>query len=147
MTKFHRSVAAALVVIPLSACAAQEHPENENLAAFGSIDEAYSAVNAVLNCDSDPVGEPTVPMGDGVSLAAAQKLCFENVQIDLYRDQDALQKGYQLMSDSVQGRIDLVQGNNWMVVDFSEMRTGTPSTRNIERLAKELQGKYAVVGS
>jgi hypothetical protein len=147
MTKFHRFVAAALVVIPLSACAAQEQPENENLAAFGSIDEAYSAVNAVLDCDSDPAGEPTVPMGDGVSLAAAQKLCFENVQIDLYKDQEALREGYQLLTDTNQGPINVVQGNNWIVVDFSEMKTGTPSTRNIARLAKELQGRYAVVGS
>lgn len=147
MTKFNRLLVAVLVALPLSACGGQGQHGNENLAAFGSIDEAYTAVDAVLNCDSDPAGKPIVPMGDGVSLTAAQRLCFENVQIDLYRDQDALQEGYQLMSDSIQCRIDLVQGDNWMVVDFSEVRTGAPSTRDIERLAKELQGKYAVVGS
>jgi hypothetical protein len=34
-----------------------------------------------------------------------------------------------------------------MVIDFSETATGQPSTRNIERLAEALNGKYAVVGS
>jgi hypothetical protein len=34
-----------------------------------------------------------------------------------------------------------------MVVDFSEMATSQPSPRNIERLVRELNGEYAVVGS
>lgn len=86
-------------------------------------------------------------MGDGVPLTSAQKLCFENVQLDLYPDQNALQESYQLLSDSHQGKIFLVQGINWMVVDFSQMATGQPSTRNIERLANELNGAYAVLCS
>ena len=85
-------------------------------------------------------------MGDGVRLTSAQKLCFENVQIDLYTDQKALQESYQILSDTNQGKVHLVHGKNWMVVDFSQMATGQPSTRNIERLAKELNGEYAIVG-
>ncbi len=79
-------------------------------------------------------------------LTSAQKLCFENVQVDLYADQDALRESYQILSDSNQGKVHLVHGKNWMVVDFSEMATGHPSTRNVQRLARELNGEYTVVG-
>lgn len=86
-------------------------------------------------------------MGDGVRLTSGQRLCFENVQIDLYTDHNALHEGYQILSDTHQGKVHLVRGKNWMVVDFIEMATGQPSTRNIERLAKELNGEYATVGA
>lgn len=111
------------------------------------MDEAYTAVDDILDCASDPAGEPIVPMGDGVKLTSAQKLCFENVQIDLYADEDALRESYQILSDTNQGKVHLVHGKNWMVVDVSEMATAQPSKRNIERLAKELNGEYAVVGA
>ena len=139
--------AALLSVIPLTGCAPLDQPSRGNVNTFSSIDEAYTAVDGILGCESDPAGEPVVLMGDGVPLTSAQKLCFENVQLDLYPDQNALQESYQLLSDSHQGKIHLVQGINWMVVDFSQMATGQPSTRNIERLANELNGEYAVVGS
>lgn len=151
VTKRRRSldiaVATFLVAVPLTGCAAQDQPRGENLQAFSSIDEAYTAVDDILDCETDPVGEPIVPMGDGVPLTSEQKLCFENVQLDLYPDQNALQESYQILSDTNQGKIHLVHGKNWMVVDLSQMATGQPSTKNIERLAKELNGEYAVVGS
>ena len=141
------ATAAFLVALPLTGCGGQEQPRGENLQGFTSIDEAYTVVDNILGCDSDPVGEPIVPMGDGVKLTSAQKLCFENVQVDLYADQDALRDSYQILSDSNQGKVHLVHGKNWIVVDFSEMATGQPSTRNVQRLAKELNGEYAVVGT
>lgn len=144
---FDIAAVAFLVVVPLMGCAAQDQAKGENLQAFSSIDEAYAAVDDILGCESEPIGEPIVPMGDRVPLTSAQKLCFENVQIDLYADQNALRQSHQILSDTNQGKVHLVHGKNWMVVDFSEMATGQPSTRNIERLAKELKGEYAVVGT
>ncbi|MDR6507249.1 hypothetical protein [Arthrobacter oryzae] len=141
------AVATFLVAVPLTGCGAQDQPRDENQQGFSSIDEAYTAVDDILDCESDPVGEPVVPMGDGVRLTSAQKLCFENVQVDLYADQDALRESYRILSDSNQGKVHVVHGKNWMVVDVSELATGQPSPRNIERLAKELSGEYAIVGS
>lgn len=144
------AVATFLVAVPLSGCGGQEsqgEPRNEKSSEFSSIDEAYAAVDNILECEPDPSGEPIVPMGDGIRLTSAQKLCFENVQIDLYADRNALEESYQTLSDTNQGKIHLVRGDNWMVVDFSQMETGQPTTRNIERLAKELNGAYAVVGA
>lgn len=86
-------------------------------------------------------------LGDGVPLTSAQKLCFQNVQLDLYPDQNALKESYQLLADSNQGEIHLVYGKNWMVIDFSRMGSRQPPTWNTERLAKELNGKYASVGT
>lgn len=140
------ALAILLAAISLTGCAPQDQPSRKDLQTFSSIDEAYAAVDNILGCEVNPAGEPVVPMGDGVPLTSAQKLCFENVQLDLYPDQNALEDSYQLLSDSHQGKIHLVQGGNWMVVDFSQMATGQPSTRNIERLANELSGEYAVVG-
>jgi hypothetical protein len=141
------AVVTFLVGVPLTGCGVQAQPGGENLHAFSSMDEAYTAVDDILDCESDSAGEPIVPMGDGIKLTSAQKLCFENVQIDLYADEDALRESYQILSDSNQGKVHLVHGKNWMVVDVSEMATGQPSKRNIERLAKELNGEYAVVGA
>lgn len=140
------ALAILLAAISLTGCAPQDQPSRKDLQTFSSIDEAYAAVDNILGCEVNPAGEPVVPMGDSVPLTSAQKLCFENVQLDLYPDQNALEDSYQLLSDSHQGKIHLVQGGNWMVVDFSQMATGQPSTRNIERLANELSGEYAVVG-
>jgi hypothetical protein len=139
-------VATFVIAVSLTGCAAETRPRDGNLPVFSSIDEAYAAVDDILDCEPDPVSEPTVPMGDGVRLTSAQKLCFENVQIDLYADQNALQESYQILSDTNQDKIHLVRGKNWMVVDFSQIATGQPSTRNIERLANELNGEYAIVG-
>lgn len=151
MTKNRRlleiAVAAFLAAITLGGCVAQEQPQGENLQGFSSMDDAYTAVDDILDCEPDPVGEPIVPMGDGVRLTSAQKLCFANVQVDLYSGQKALGESYRMLSDSNQGKIHLVYGKNWMVVDFTEMAVGQPSTRDIERLVKELNGEYAIVGS
>jgi hypothetical protein len=141
------ATAAFLVAVPVAGCSGEEQPGGENLQSFSSMDEAYTAVDEVLACEADPVGDPIVPMGDGIRLASAQKLCFENVQIDLYADEKSLRETYQILSDSNQGKIHLVHGKNWMVVDFSEMATGQASTRDIERLVKELNGEYVIVGS
>ena len=141
------AMAAFLVAVPVTGCDANEQPGGGNLHGFGSMDEAYTAVNDVLACEADPVGDPIVPMGDGIRLALAQKLCFEKVQIDLFADEKAFRETYQILSDSNQGKIHLVHGKNWMVVDFTEMATGQPSTRDIKRLVKELNGEYVIIGS
>ena len=140
------AVAISLVAVPLTGCAGQQ-PKGEDPQSFGSIDEAYAAVDDILGCDSKPGGDPVVPMGDGVRLTSAQRLCSENVQIDLYPNQDALEKSYQMLTDSSQGKIPLVRGNNWMVVDFTQIAGGQVSTFNLERLAEKLNGEYAVVGT
>ncbi len=64
-------------------------------------------------------------MGDGVPLTSAQKLCFENFQLDLYPSQKALQESCLLLSDSNQGKIHLVHGKD-SVVDFSLWKVGNP---------------------
>lgn len=139
-------VAISLVAVPLTGCAGQP-PRGEDLQSFGSIDEVYAAVDDVLGCDSKPGGDPVVPMGDGVRRTSAQRLCSANVQIDLYPNQDALEESYQIWADSSQGKIPLVRGNNWMVVDLSQIAGGQVSTFDLERLAEKLNGEYAVVGT
>lgn len=141
------AMAAFLVAVPVTGCGAKEQPGGENLQGFSSMDEAYTAVSDVLGCEADPVGDPIVPMGDGIRLASAQKLCFEKVQIDLFADEKAFRETYQILSDSTQGKIHLVHGKNWMVVDFTEIATGQPSTRDIGRLVEGLNGEYVIVGS
>lgn len=140
------AVAISLVAVPLTGCAGQQ-PERGSPQSFDSIDEAYAAVDNVLGCDSKTDGDPVVPMGDGIPLTSAQRLCSEKIQIDLYPNQDALEKSYQIWSDSRQGKIPLVRGSNWMVVDLSQIESGQPSRINIERLAEKLNGQYAIVGT
>lgn len=140
------AVAVSLTVVPLTACAGQQSG-SENLQSFSSIEEAYAAVDEVLSCDSEAVGDPVVPMGDGVRLTSAQRLCAEHVQIDLYPNHDALMESYQILADSRQGTIPIVRGNNWMVVDLSQIAGGQPSGFNVERLTEKLKCEYAVVGA
>ena len=48
---------ALLAVIPLTGCAPLDQPSRGNLNTFSSIDEAYTAVDGILGCESDPAGE------------------------------------------------------------------------------------------
>jgi hypothetical protein len=76
-----------------------------------------------------------------------QRLCSENVQIDLYPDEAALAGGFEMWSGAHQGEVQLVRGRNWMVVDVTGVATGQPTTWDIERLAGELHGAYSVAGT
>lgn len=110
------------------------------------MDDAYAAVDEVLQCETDPTGEPIVPADEG-RLTSEQRLCAENVQVDLYADAAALQTAYEIWSNSHQGTVQLVRGANWMVVDVTDVATGEPSTWDIESVADELNGEYSAVGS
>ncbi|MDN4610900.1 hypothetical protein [Arthrobacter burdickii] len=138
--------AALLAAGLLAGCSAPEPSNNDALSAFSSIEEAYAAVDGVLACEAEPGGEPIVP-ADGAALTSEQRLCAENVQIDLYPDEAALAKGFEIWSGSHQGEVQLVRGSNWMVVDVTGVATGQPTTWDIERLAGELKGDYSVVGT
>lgn len=133
--------------ILLAGCAASDQVEDEDAAAFGSIDDAYTAIDEVLRCDSDPVGEPIVPMGESGKLASEQRLCAEHVQIDLYPDEAALQSSYDIWADSHQGKVHLVRGDNWLVVDVTDAVTGAPTPWDIPRVAEELNGQYTTAGA
>jgi hypothetical protein len=140
------AVAAVLASGLLAGCSAQAQAGSEDLPAFGSMDEAYAAVDEVLECESDPVGDPIVP-ADGSALTSEQRLCSENVQIDLYPDEDSLQEGFEIWSGSHQGEVQLVRGSNWMVVDVTDVATGEPTTWDIKGLAEKLNGEYTVAGA
>ncbi|NWL31476.1 hypothetical protein [Paenarthrobacter nitroguajacolicus] len=140
------AIAISLLGASLAGCAGQQAASNE-LRSFSSMDEAYAAVDEILGCDSEAIGNPVVPMGDGGRLASAQRVCSENVQIDLYPNQGALDESYQTWADSSQGKIPLVRGANWMVVDLSRIAGGQSSTTDLQGLADKLKGEYAVVGT
>lgn len=125
-------------------CSNRAQTDSENLPAFDSIDEAYDAVDGVLECEEDPVGEPIVPMGDGIPLTTEQRLCAEHVQVDLYPDEEALQESFDIWSDSHQGEVQLARGKNWLVVDVTGAATGEPSPWEIRRIVEELGGEYSV---
>ncbi|MFC8038869.1 hypothetical protein ACFUOZ_05900 [Paenarthrobacter sp. NPDC057355] len=149
MMKRKRSVAIGIVCLVLAgitACTGQQKLTSE-LHSFNSIDEAFAAVDDVLECNPQPVGDPVVPMSDGVKLVSAQRLCSEHVQVDLYPDQESVEKSYKILAGSRQGDINIVRGSNWMVVDFSAVASGSPSTKNIERLSTKLRSEYSVVGA
>lgn len=129
----------------LAGCSAQAQEDSEDLPAFGSMDEAYAAVDEVLECESDPAGYPIVP-ADGSALTSEQRLCSENVQIDMYLHEDSLQQAFEMWSESHQGEVRLVRGSNWMVVDMTDVVTGEPTTWDIEGLAEKLNGEYTVAG-
>lgn len=116
-------------------------------AAFSSIDDAYTAIDNVLKCDPAPVGEPIVPMGESGKLASEQRLCSEHVQIDLYPDEAALQSSYDIWSESHQGKVHLVRGANWLVVDVTDAVTGGPTPWDIQRVAEKLNGQYTTAGA
>ncbi|MBM7848112.1 hypothetical protein [Arthrobacter roseus] len=140
------AVAVLLAAVLLTGCSTQDQPGSENLSAFSSIDGVYEAVDQFLDCEADPVGEPIVPMGETGQLTSEQRLCSENVQVDLYPDKKSLQESYKIWADSSQGEVHLVWGKNWLVVDVTGAVTGEPTGWDIERLAEELNGEYAVVG-
>ena len=148
--KRRRSLCTAVVTVLtvglLAGCGTPGQADTQALPAFTSMDEAYAAVDGVLGCDAEPTGEPITP-ADGAALTSEQKLCSENVQIDLYPDEDALQKALEIWTGSNQGEVHLARGSNWMVVDVTDVATGEPTTWDIEGLAEELNGEYSVAGA
>ena len=148
--KRRRSLCAAagtvLTVGFLAGCGTPGQAGTDPLPAFDSMDEAYAAVDAVLGCDADPVGEPIVP-ADGSALTSDQRLCSEHVQIDLYSDEDSLERAFEIWRGSNQGEVQLAHGSNWMVVDVTDVATGESTTWDIEGLAEELEGEYSTTGA
>ncbi len=141
------AVAVLLAAVLLTGCSPQEPSGSENLSSFSSMVGAYDAVDQILGCEADAVGEPIVPMGESGQLTSEQRLCSENVQVDLYPDKKSLEQSYKIWADSSQGEVRLVWGKNWMLVDVTGAVTGEPTGWDIERLAEELNGEYAAVGS
>ncbi|WP_146067450.1 hypothetical protein [Arthrobacter sp. SX1312] len=139
------AAAAVLTVGLLAGCSTPGQAHTDAPPAFTSMDEAYAAVDDVLGCEAEPAGDPIVP-ADGGALTSEQKLCSENVQIDLYPDEDSLRKAFEIWTGSNQGEVHLARGSNWMVVDVTAVATGEPTTWDIEGLAEDLHGEYAVAG-
>lgn len=140
-------VAIAVVTAGFTAgCGSTEQQEGVAASSFASIDEAYGAVDKVLSCETDPIGDPIVP-ADAVALTSGQKLCAEHLQVDLYPDEDAQEKGYEIWADSHQGEVRLVRGGNWMVVDVTGVATGKPSAWDLHKLAEDLNGEYVEAGA
>ena len=110
------------------------------------MDRLVSAVDEHLGCDTDPAGDPVTPM-NGDALPTDQALCLPHVQIDLYKDQAALDKAVTLWSDTQQGPVPLVRGGNWTVVDLTGVATGEPSAVDLEGLASEMAAEYETVAS
>ncbi|WP_354179296.1 hypothetical protein [Arthrobacter sp. UYP6] len=138
--------AAFLAAGVITGCGSQNAPEDGGLASFGSLEEAYTAVDKVLGCEADPIGDPIVPM-DGGQLTSEQRLCADHVQVDLYPDENAQQKSYEIWRNSDQGEVRLVRGTNWMVVDLTDVATEDQTQWDLEGLAKELNGEYTQAGS
>ncbi|GAB3555691.1 hypothetical protein GCM10027404_32880 [Arthrobacter tumbae] len=139
------TASALLSLVFLAGCTNQ--PEDEGLSTFSSMDQAYAAVDEVLQCESDPVGDPIVPVGNSGKLTTEQRLCSEHVQVDLYPDEAALQTSFEILVNSHQGEVHLVRGANWIVVDVTDVATGEPTTWDIQRLAEELNGRYTTAGT
>lgn len=137
----------AVVALGLTVgCGNQNQPEDEGTPSFASIEEVYGAVDRVLSCEVDPIGDPIVP-ADGVKLTSEQWLCAEDVQVDLYPDENAQQKGYEIWTNSGQGEVRLVRGTNWMVVDATGVTKSEPATWDLKGLAEELNGEYVEAGT
>lgn len=129
------ALAAVLTVGLLTGCSAQEPSNNEDLTTFSSsVDEAYAAVDETLECETDPIGKPIIP-ADGGAPTPEQRLCWENVQLDLHPSPDALVKGLELWSNSRQGEVQILRGSNWMVVDRTNAVTGERTTQGIKQVA------------
>ncbi|WP_346027932.1 hypothetical protein [Arthrobacter parietis] len=68
------SVATALLAaVLLTACSGQNQSDDDGLATFSSMDDAYAAVDEVLQCEADPAGRPIVPADEG-KLTSEQRL-------------------------------------------------------------------------
>ena len=54
-----------LAAVLLTACSGQNQSDDDGLATFSSMDDAYAAVDEVLQCEADPAGRPIVPADEG----------------------------------------------------------------------------------
>lgn len=130
----------------LMGCTAEDPSAGRDLPSFSSLDEAYAAVDQLLGCESAPAGQPIVPV-DNAQLTSEQRLCAEHVQVDMYPDRDYLQRSLDIVENVHQGEAHLVHGENWMVLDITEIATDESTAWDLEQLAQDLDGEYLIAGT
>ena len=111
-----------------SGCAADE-PSRTNLPSYNSLEDARQAVTEHLDCREDPPG-PTAVMGSNGRVPTESVKCTQTVEIFYFESQDARDETYALMSSAAEskGSVYFAEGENWFVVDYSEVGVGDGTT-------------------
>jgi hypothetical protein len=118
----------------------------QSLPAYDSLDETYEAVDAVLDCvDNPPQAPHKVPQSGGPT--GTSEMCTNTVEVLWFDSDEAYKNVYDLYASAAApgGSVYFATGQNWFVVDDSEVAVGTtPESRDLETLAKKLGAEYKV---
>jgi hypothetical protein len=138
----------ALGFVGITTACGSESGAAQELPQFSSLDAAYQAVDAVLNC-ADDVGDPPTkfPLGGGPTGEAV--LCTETVEVLWFDSQEAYENVHEMYVGAAgnPGSVYLVEGQNWFVADVAEVALGGEDRQrntNMEALAEDLGAKYTV---
>ncbi|MCC9145613.1 MULTISPECIES: hypothetical protein [unclassified Arthrobacter] len=140
--------AAAALVLLLSGCTAagpedegsQSAPGGDGLSSFASVDDAYDAVAAVLDCDPATTAEPVTIEIDGH--LPAYRMCTEAVEVIHYENEADRSKASDLVHGAESGPPYFAEGSNWQVLVLPGREGQVPDPDEITALARELGGRY-----
>lgn len=114
---------------------------------FRSLDATYQAVDDVVNC-SDDVGDSPVMSGESGRLRVDSVKCTSTVLVLWFKNEENRAETYELMAGAAgsAGSVYFAEGQNWFVVDGSEVAIGAAPERKVdlETLAEKLDAQYTV---
>lgn len=147
--KYGASVLALLGFVGLIPACGATGDGLESLPKFKSLDATYQAVDEAVNCTDDAPDPPHKVAPEG-GPTGESVMCTNTVEVLWFESNEARENVYELYSSAAgpAGSVRFVEGQNWLVVDGSEVKIGKApkklEKRNLERLAEKLDGRFTV---
>ncbi|MCC3271287.1 hypothetical protein MUK71_09780 [Arthrobacter zhangbolii] len=142
-----KRTASALVLLPaaflLAACTAASSTEPA-LSSFASVDEAYDAVAATLDCDPATTAEPVTVEIDGY--LPQYRMCTETVEIIRYDNEADRMEATELIEGAENGPGYFAEGNNWHVLVLPGRDGTVPGSNEVSELADAMGGRFVTNG-
>ena len=144
-----KKIPALAMIVLLSAGAAACSRGEEALPAFGSLNDAYDAVDSAVNCDANPPA-PTEKVLDPPGPTGESRMCTNTVEVLWFDSSSSQQKVFDMLSSIGKpgNPVEFATGQNWFVADYSAVPDGPTPDRDVDMrdLAQKLNAHYLVAG-
>lgn len=116
-----------------------------SLPRFESLEETRQAVSEAMDC-AEKALEPTQVHDEAGLFTTDSAKCTDSVEVFYFESEDSKAKTYSILADA-DGTVSFVEGQNWFVVDYSQVATNEGKSRpaDFARLASELDARFTEV--
>ncbi|MFL0503888.1 hypothetical protein AABM36_04210 [Kocuria sp. KSNUG] len=144
-----RKIATLVLVVLLSAGTTACSRDEDGLPEYASLNDAYGAVDAVVNCDTNPPA-PTEKVLHPPGPTGESRMCTDTLEVLWFDSKTDRDKVFDLLASAagLAGSVSFVKGRNWLVSDYSDLDTGVTKQRSVdmEAVARSLHGQFVREG-